>query len=720
MHDWTRKDFNEAKQISSLVQRLDRDPELHLAIILKPTHLIWSMPWPNLILIAQQQDLLLDPAEIVEVGPAAAELSLGRSLEIFEQCGGWLAAAKLLAQDAEATQPALQAIRSGLAMWLKATDPNGELSEAVCLSVFDEDIIEAFFGEISVHSRGVKQLADAGLLRPNGDEAWMMPAMFRQALTERVSLSGPERMKILENALIRASVGIYGIRETAATLAEHRKWEMLLRLLIDNWIELFLENPTELVGLVKQIPPFITAQERFLWLAVRLLITAVEGGTETKLPGFTPDYSTDQVAHKLLEDTVYLYRKPSNRALTVGILEVVYLRSRGMYVEAGAAAIRMHDVLRRSVNSDKTNPILAAMAQLQVGITLLIAGDQVAARQALEMSLVAARALDQPFLLADSAGKIALLNVLEGDFAAAKIFLIQHDRAIIRTTWGRPTIARAAALSRSYLALTELDLHTSRQVLQDIPEMPDADEFWAVHAYLLAMHKTQENLPEAASRLISTIRQQRHNAAEAAFSRKLLDDAAYVASMLERTYLPQAIDPNTVDPILVALRYLRDGQPDSALAVLQMPKSMTDIRSRGNLGAYLKLIAQNANLPVSKLKEQISRMHHDSGSLSELAMLMLIPGWGEISEIIKLDQSSKVILEDVKEDSGPPPRKRPSLTPREREILAQLRSGMSRREIAEETFRSENTVKAQMRSLYRKLESNDLEQMLEQARIWGL
>ncbi|PRB70279.1 LuxR C-terminal-related transcriptional regulator [Arthrobacter sp. MYb213] len=720
VHDWTRKAFNEASQIDSLVQRLDSDPDLHLAIILKPTHLIWSMPWPNLILIAHQQDLLLTRAEIAELVPVDAKLSFDRSLEIFEQCGGWLAAAKLLTQDAEATQPALQAVRSGLAMWLKTTDPNGELSEAVCLSIFDEDIVEAFFGEISEHPHGIKQLVDAGLLCPNGDEAWMMPEMFRQALTERVSLSGPERMKILEKALTRASIEVYGIRETAETLARDRKWVMLLRLLVDNWIELFLENPAELAGLVKQIPPFITSQKSYAWLAFRLLITSIEGGTETKLPGFTPDYSTDQVAHKLREDTAYLYRKPNNRALTVGLLEVVYLRSRGMYVEAGAAAIRMHDVLRLAINSDQTNPILVAMAQLQTGITLLVAGEQVAARQALEMSFAAASALDHPFLLANSAGKIAMLNVLEGDFAAAKLFLIRHDRAIARTTWGRPMLARAAELSRSYLSLTELDLDTSRQELRNIPEKPDADEFWAVHAYLLAMHKTQDGLPEAAGRLISTIRQQRHNAAQAPLSRKLLDDAAYVASMLERTYLPPAVDPNNVDPVLVALRYLRDGQPDSALAVLQMPRSVTEIRSHGNLGAYLKLIAQNPDLPISKLQEQISRMHHDSGSLSELSMLMLIPGWGEVAEIIKLDQSSKVILQDVKEDSGAPTHRRPSLTPREREILAQLRSGMSRREIAEETFRSENTVKAQMRSLYRKLESNDLEQMLEQARLWGL
>lgn len=719
VHDWTRRASNQANQIDSLAQRLDKDPELHLAIILAPTHLIWNMPWPNLVLIAHQQDLMLTPVEIAELGPRDTALSQDRSLEIYEQCGGWLNAAKLLAQDKEATQPALQAIRSGLAMWLKGTDPSGELSEAVCLSNFDEAMVEAFFGEISERPHGVQQLVAAGILSPKGDEAWTMPEMFRQALTERVSLSGPERTKILERAMVKASIATYGICETAESLAEQRKWVMLLRLLMDNGVELFLENPTALAGLINRIPPFVRAQKGYLWLAVRLLISVNEGGTDTNLPAFTPEYSTDHMAQKLREDTDVLYKKPNNRALTVGLLEVAYLRINGMYEEAGTAALRMLNALRRTAGLAKINPTLATMAQLQAGITLLIAGEQAAARQALEISFVAARALDHPFLQADSAGKLALLNVLEGDFAFAEKFLVQHDRAMTRVTWGHPMIARAADLARSYLALTELDLDASRAALESIPDMPDADEFWAVHVYLLAMQKTQGGLPEAASRLISTIRRQRHSAAQAPLSRKLLDDAAYVTSMLERTYLPPTIDPGKVDPTLVALRYLRDGQSDLALAVLQAPRPLASLRSQGNLGAYLKLVAQNPDVSVAELITQISRMHQDSGRLFELSMLMLIPGWAGIGKLIKLDVDSRAILDEVKDESEIAVHKRPSLTPREREILAQLRSGMSRREIAQETFRSDNTVKAQIRSLYRKLESSDLEQMLDQARVWG-
>ena len=45
---------------------------------------------------------------------------------------------------------------------------------------------------------------------------------------------------------------------------------------------------------------------------------------------------------------------------------------------------------------------------------------------------------------------------------------------------------------------------------------------------------------------------------------------------------------------------------------------------------------------------------------------------------------------------------------------------LTRAQIATSTFRSENTVKAQMRTLYRKLGANSRDEALRRARIFGL
>ena len=60
------------------------------------------------------------------------------------------------------------------------------------------------------------------------------------------------------------------------------------------------------------------------------------------------------------------------------------------------------------------------------------------------------------------------------------------------------------------------------------------------------------------------------------------------------------------------------------------------------------------------------------------------------------------------------------LTPREADVLDALRQGLTRAEIAQQQMRSENTVRSQVRSLYRKLEAGSLEEALATARQYGL
>jgi DNA-binding NarL/FixJ family response regulator len=49
-----------------------------------------------------------------------------------------------------------------------------------------------------------------------------------------------------------------------------------------------------------------------------------------------------------------------------------------------------------------------------------------------------------------------------------------------------------------------------------------------------------------------------------------------------------------------------------------------------------------------------------------------------------------------------------------------LREGMTRKQMATSTFRSENTIKGQLRSLYGKLGASTSEEALEAARHYGL
>ncbi|HEU5230603.1 MAG TPA: LuxR C-terminal-related transcriptional regulator, partial [Ktedonobacteraceae bacterium] len=61
-----------------------------------------------------------------------------------------------------------------------------------------------------------------------------------------------------------------------------------------------------------------------------------------------------------------------------------------------------------------------------------------------------------------------------------------------------------------------------------------------------------------------------------------------------------------------------------------------------------------------------------------------------------------------------------SLSPRERKVLRLLAAGLSSREMADELVVSINTVKTQLKSLYRKLQANSRQEALTTARYWQL
>ena len=129
--------------------------------------------------------------------------------------------------------------------------------------------------------------------------------------------------------------------------------------------------------------------------------------------------------------------------------------------------------------------------------------------------------------------------------------------------------------------------------------------------------------------------------------------------------------------LILALAYYLDGETEDALAILQA------------VGPVLT----PSELALARLL---------SPALIDLAVERL-PGWA----VDQLSGEQGVL--DV-----------PALTPREMHVLEGLSKGRNRREIAADLIVSENTVKSQQRTLYRKLGVNTAEQAVLQAEQRGI
>lgn len=401
------------------------------------------------------------------------------------------------------------------------------------------------------------------------------------------------------------------------------------------------------------------------------------------------------------------------------MLQISYLRLGGMYAESADAAIMLRTALERVLDLQRVRPTLAAFVELQAGISLQLAGCSAQAQQAYNASYQWAQVSGKHFLMADAAGKLALACALDGKHEEARQWLSLHAQAIEEVAWGRKMLERGAELTRAYQALNELDVNSARALLENLPQAPDSDEFWVVHTYLLALCKVHEGIPEAARSLVATMLEERKHAGSA-LTIRMLDDASKLIGILDAGSIRAALDPRLEPNVLTALQYFIDERPDEALSVVEQEPPEAGSRRWASLLKYLKLVARHPGKPSPELLQQVARLYRDSGNLFELSLLLRIPQWSGARNLLGLTPEELLRLDSSgtfdRVQTGP----RPRLTAREQEILQQLRAGMSRREIAEAGFRSENTVKTQVRSLYRKLNASDLSQALENARFWGL
>src|SRR5690606_29024178 len=111
---------------------------------------------------------------------------------------------------------------------------------------------------------------------------------------------------------------------------------------------------------------------------------------------------------------------------------------------------------------------------------------------------------------------------------------------------------------------------------------------------------------------------------------------------------------------------------------------------------------RNPEEPGAEDLERVRQLSAEGAALLPLALLATAPGWGAIPRLLSLDEAQARRLELIGR-TLPALQPRPVLTERELELLQLLRTGLSRRQMAEVTFRSPNTIKSQLRGLYKKL-----------------
>ena len=614
VHDFSERPFEVLEELEKISLLLARDPQLHAAVVLAPGHTVWHLALTAKFLFAQQRDLLLDQAEIAAMH-GGGDGSGKAAAAIYSSCGGWLGAVQLLVRDPRLADPARQKLRAALATWLAHHDPERSLSEASVLPAFDQSTVKIFYCHFRSDPHTLNDLVHAGLVQEHPEQGWLMPSMVRALLLERIQTAGAQRMELLEEASLEAVASVHGLLATADAAIEQQRWSVLNRLVTGHWDELFVLDLEKFSELARRIPPFIAGKNTYFGLGLRILDEFTGNDSGLQAPHLAIDYQKDQLAQALRQEADRHYLYPDAWAVSIGLLEMLYLRINGMYVQSGEAALRMRNALHKAYAANEVRPALASLAHAQAGNSLFMAGLGTEAQQSYELALATARRTGSAYLLSGAAGKLALLHALEGNAAAAAGYLSEHQQHFAQVSRNQARVDREAILASACLSLRKLDAELVRFELSKLPGTPDMNELWPVHAYLLAAEKIILGLPSAAGKLIHQLRRQREASARAPLARELLDDILAAIALLERSHRSEGFDRSALDPALLAVQNLADGDPDAAMAQLRNGSEPMGLRVGSNLAKYAEIIARSADGPTEESIAMIRAIHEDSGGL---------------------------------------------------------------------------------------------------------
>ncbi|MCW4467316.1 LuxR C-terminal-related transcriptional regulator [Glutamicibacter sp. MNS18] len=705
--------INLTQKLDEVAARLQDDQDLRLAVIINASESAWLLVARFDCLLARQLDLLLTVDELYD----SLECDRNRAQEIYLETGGWLGPARAQNGPLENLPSAYQTTRAGLYRWL-AQHPHAEaFRQAAFLPVMERNVADAYYTHLGEVNFSFDDLAESGLIRSDGKNGWFMPELVRRALAEQVRFDDAAKASELELRGLETVAATHSVQRAVDKALHRRSWGALNHLLMERWIDLFVSNPRALRSYLGQIPEFIINQSNYLWVGTRIVAAMGTDRMVLPFPTIAPNYEADRAAQRLAEQTAKLYRRPTPRALTIGLLEISYLRLAGLYERSADAAIRLRTAARTVSNARKVSSKLISAVELHSGISLELHGNDTEAKWAYTAAYRASEESGSDFQIADSTGRLALLCTRQGDIRGAQQWLAKHRESVSRVGWGQAMVGRGAMLARAELALHALDLPAFRAELAELPPETDSDEFWAVHTRLLAFHAVLTGTTHEFAQLLDRLVVERVYA-QSSMSAELVEQSLQLLVLAgQGAETEPAEDLQAAE--LRALVALRAGQHDRALVLLELSRNKPASQRSLALYHYLELAARCPHGPTSAHLEQLQQLHGSHGQLLALFLLSTIPGWSSVADLLDLEQESRQRIAIVS-DALPVAQAMPALTEREIELLQLLREGLTRKQMATRTYRSENTVKTQLRGLYRKLGAADGTEALERARIAGL
>ncbi|MFV9429647.1 LuxR C-terminal-related transcriptional regulator [Rhodococcus aetherivorans] len=526
------------------------------------------------------------------------------------------------------------------------------------------------------------------------ETGWCYPEVVRRSLLRVGNAEYPDELWDAQSALID-----HWLQRARPDIAlehavERRDWQCAIGIVEKNWVALYGSGSLRSLGVVllELLPDDMTADDRTV-ASLRTITRARNGSEEPREWTFPQSFEA--------------------------VLRLGSLRMQGSYDEAmevcdGLATEPVPDF----ETLDTATRHAHGLRYLNFGTVYLLGGRTTDAGTMLRHAHTAGRGV---FVEREAAGKLALLEALRGRTHEATRW-IEEERRHPPILGEAEVLVRTAGLAAAALvALDRLDTGTAFRALSELGTPRHTEELWASVLYARGRLALLSGVP--ADGLLYIDSELQHFSHRLIGISALLVDAARADLHLAlgeagaaRELLAGSTHPLTA-PARARLRLL-GGDPGGAEVIVHRGDAAREHCPA--VGAELALIGSVAALRLGRRTD--ARRHLQRAVVLAEHAGVTRPFLGvppsAVRDILSLGVELPIDLDSAMAEYGifREIRVVVRLTPRERAVLDALLAGGTASTIAKEQFVTLNTVKTQLRSLYRKLGVHSREEAIAQAR----
>ncbi|MDH6676825.1 LuxR family maltose regulon positive regulatory protein [Rhodococcus sp. LBL1] len=552
-------------------------------------------------------------------------------------------------------------------------------------------------------------------------DAWEFTPAVRErllALQERTGLEPARRL----TALARHAAARGEVAEALSYAVEARNWELTIELLEEHWVRLVGSHFALLRSALRELPDDLV-EARPVIKAGRDLFVLL--GSHPTIPADA--LPQDPAALEQLGATA-----EASDALAIGCVQSLMLRLAGEHDRAAEMTRRLSHLVRGALEARPADvgPQLPIM-RLQWGITYQLAG--AFTESAVELRLAHRGALAQKvdFIALNAAGNSAMNWAIIGEPRRTEEWLELEEKHPDPDGWLEPMVKVGGLVARVLVALDQLDFEAAGRWLDELGEASEREELWpyvtyAHCRYALATGQAYTGMAVLQRAVTSHSAAIRNGSAIARLMTSLEIDLRLALGEGNRALA--TLEAQTVEaPLLVATAarvHLLTGTPATALALCRKCDWFSHPFTRTQLDVLLIEAAAHHTLGE---KAAAARSWAHAAAIADRTGLLGTLATVPRDLVAALDAAAPLpstaaatfLASDVPE-IYPAAVHHVELTEREHAVLVELAQGLSTLEIARKLFVSTNTVKSQLRSLYRKIGAHSRDEALEIAYRTGL